>query len=146
LRADRFAHQHGARGPFAAEAETEQCTGNDQLIEILHKGADQREEREPQDGQLQGFDAADAIREIAAQPAADRGGQQRHRSGKSGAAGVDFPHRDDGADHERIDHEIHTVERPARRASPERPPFRQVHVAIKGEEAGVLDGRDFHGA
>ena len=37
---------------------------------------------------------------------------------------------------QRIDHEVHAVERPAGRASPERPPLRQIHVAIKGEKAG----------
>ena len=44
LRADGFAHQHGARGPLAAETKTEQRAGDQQLIEILHEGADQREE------------------------------------------------------------------------------------------------------
>jgi hypothetical protein len=47
LRPDRFAHQYGAGRPFATEAETEQGAGDQQLIEILHKGADQREHREP---------------------------------------------------------------------------------------------------
>ena len=54
-------------------------------------------------------------------------------------AGIDLPQRDDGADHQRIDHEVHAVERPARGAGPERPPLRHVHVAIEGEKAGIFD-------
>src|SRR3546814_17279919 len=47
---DRLAHQHGAGGPFAAEAETQQGTGDEQLLVILREGAEPGEERKPQDG------------------------------------------------------------------------------------------------
>jgi hypothetical protein len=142
LRADGLAHQHRARGPFAAEPETEQGTGDQQLIKILHKRAEQRERREPKYRQLQCFDAADPIGEIAAEPAPDRRSQQRHGTGQTRRAGIDLPQRDDGADHQRIDHEIHAIQRPARGAGPERPPLRQIHVAIKSKKAGILDWRD----
>ena len=92
---------------------------------------------------MQRSDPADAVGQIAAEPAADGRGQQRHGAGKTGGAGIDLPQRDDGADHQRIDHEIHAVERPAGGAGPERPPLRQVHVAVKGEKAGVFDRCDF---
>ncbi|MFK4652760.1 hypothetical protein ABIF97_002694 [Bradyrhizobium japonicum] len=141
LRPDRLAHQHGARRPLAAEAETEHGARDQELVEILHDRADQREEREPDDGDLERPDTSDMIGEIAAEPAADRGGQQRHGAGESGRGRIDLPQRDDGADHQRIDHEVHAVERPARGAGPERPPLRRVHVAVEGEKAGVFDLR-----
>src|SRR5207237_2078531 len=81
----------------------------------------------------------------AAEPAADGRGEQGHGAGETGCAGIDFPHGDDGTDHQRIDLEIHAVERPAGRASPERPPLRQVHIAIKCEKASVLNGGEFDG-
>jgi len=95
---------------------------------------------------LQRPHASDPVGEVSAEPAPDRRGQQCDGSGEPRRAGVDFPKRDDGADHERIDHEVHAVERPTGRAGPERPPLRQGHVAIEGEKAGILDGSGFNGA
>ncbi|MHC2772080.1 hypothetical protein ACVIM7_001547 [Bradyrhizobium liaoningense] len=139
MRPDRLTHQHGARRPFAAEAETEHGTCDQELVEILHDGADQREEREPDDGDLERPDTPDMVGEIAAEPAADGGGEQGHRARKAGRGRIDLPQGDDGADHQRVDHEVHAVERPACSAGPERPPLGRVHVAIEGEQAGVLD-------
>jgi hypothetical protein len=53
LRAYHFAHQHGARGPFTAEAKAHQCAEDEKLRVILREPAQKREECEPDDGKLQ---------------------------------------------------------------------------------------------
>jgi hypothetical protein len=90
LRANDFAHQDGACRPFAAETEAEQGARHQKLIEVLYKGTDQREEREPDDGDLQRLDASDAVAQIAGKPAADGRGEQRDSACKTGRAGSTF--------------------------------------------------------
>jgi len=71
LRPDGFAHQHRARRPLAAEAEAEQGAQDHQLREVLCESAQQREERKPDDSELERTHPPDAVREVARDPAAE---------------------------------------------------------------------------
>jgi hypothetical protein len=136
---DRFPHEHGARRPLSAETEAEQRAADDQLREVLRKRAKQAEDREPQDRDLQRANAADAVGQIAGEPSAESREQQRRRDGETGRAPVHLPEADDRADHQRVDHEVHAVERPAGEADPEGAPLRRRHVGVEGGEARILD-------
>ena len=73
LRAYHFAHQHGARGPFTAEAKPHQCAEDKKLRVILRKPAQKREECEPDDGNLQRAHAPETVGKGARKPAAECG-------------------------------------------------------------------------
>src|SRR5262245_19538303 len=78
LVADDFAHQHCAGSPFAAKAETVQRAQNEELFEVLGERAEKREERIPEDGDLQHLHPTETVGECAAEPSAERGNQQRY--------------------------------------------------------------------
>src|SRR5271168_4475507 len=64
--ADHLAHQNRARRPFAAKAEAMQRAQDEKLLEILREGAQEGEDRVPDDGDLQHLDSAVTIGERAA--------------------------------------------------------------------------------
>jgi hypothetical protein len=119
-RADHFADQHGARGPFAAETQPHQSARPQQLREVLRERAGQRKNREPQNRDLQGLHAADAIGQHSRRPAADRRTQQRDRADQSRIAARDAPCRDQRRNHEAQELCVHCIEHVADLATPER--------------------------
>ena len=70
--ADHLAHQGGARGPFASEAEALEAARDHQLAEGMGETRKRREDREPEDGDLQDFLAADPVGQEAGDDAAER--------------------------------------------------------------------------
>jgi len=71
-RRDHLAHQHRARRPFAAEAETLQAAGDEKLLERIGEAGEKGEDREPGDGDLQGSNPPQPIRQLVGDLAADR--------------------------------------------------------------------------
>src|SRR5262249_28022000 len=71
LVADHLAHQHRAGGPLAAKAEAVQTAQYEELRVVLGKGAQEGEDRIPQDGDLQYADTAVAVGQRAGKPAAE---------------------------------------------------------------------------
>jgi len=59
---------------------------HEQLLEILRKGAQKREERIPEDRDLQHADATETVGERAAKPAAQRRDQQGDGADEPGLA------------------------------------------------------------
>ena len=70
--ADGLPHEDGAGRPFATETETQQRARGEKLAVILGEGAKQCAAGEPEHGELQRADPADAIGKEAGQPAAYR--------------------------------------------------------------------------
>ena len=77
LRAYHFTHQHGARGPFAAEAKSHQGAESEKLRVTLREPAQKREEGEPDDGDLQRAHAPETVGKGAREPTAEGGREQR---------------------------------------------------------------------
>jgi hypothetical protein len=64
-------NQHRAGSPLPAEPKPVQAAQDEKLLEVLREGAQEREDRIPQDRDLQHADAAEAVRERAGKPAAE---------------------------------------------------------------------------
>ena len=133
--ADDFAHQHGAGGPFAAKAEPVQRAQHEQLLEILRKGAQKREERIPEDRDLQHADATETVGERAAKPAAQRRDQQGDGADEPGLALRQPPERDNGRDHKTVHLDVERIERPAAKAGAHGAPFARGQILHPGEHA-----------
>jgi len=91
LRGDDLPDQHGAHGPFPAEAEPLQGTEHEDLLEILREADRERADGEPEDCALQHLDPAVAVRQHARDPSANRGEDQRHGAQQPCLAPVQSP-------------------------------------------------------
>ena len=125
LRTNRLSKQNGARGPFATETESEESARCEQLLEVLRETGKETEDCEPEDRDLKGSDAADAIGEVSTEPAADGGHQQCCGTENTRLCARDSPNGDQRGNDEAVDLDVHRVQRPAADACSERSPFRR---------------------
>ena len=145
-RPDDLAHQHGAGSPFAAEAQALQAAHDQQLVEAVGEAAQKGEERVPQHGELHHLDAAEPVAQHAADPAADRRGDEGGGAEQPGLDLADAPGRDQGRDQEAEHLHVHGIERPAAEAAPERPFLPARQLAVPCDHVLVLLGRPRSGS
>ena len=122
-RVDHLTHQHRARSPLAAESQPHQRARRQELAVVLRQARERGEGGKPEDGDLQRAHPADAVGEQARQPSAGRGDQQRRGLDGAGLRLGEVPLGDQRRDHQAIELEIHTVERPPPEAGSEGPLF-----------------------
>jgi hypothetical protein len=130
LRRDHLAQQHRAHGPFGAEADALQHPGGEQLLVVLGEARQGREDREPQDGQLQDPRPPEPVAEPAAQPAADRRGDIVGRRDVARLRQRHAERGDQDGDHVLEDQPVGAVHRPAGAARPEDPARLGVRLAV----------------
>jgi hypothetical protein len=112
---------------------------DEQLLEILREGAQEREDRVPEDRDLQHPHAAEPVAQRSRKPAPERRDQQRHGADQTGFAVRQAPQRDDGRDHEAVHLDIERIKRPAAKASAHRAPLLGVQLAKPGEHRFPLE-------
>ena len=123
LRAYHFTQQHCARGPFTSKAESQQGARREQLRIVLRQPRQERENREPQNRDLQRQHPAEAIRKPSCEPSAGGGHQQRRRSQHARLPARESPHCDQRGDDETIELDVHRIEGPSPDARCEHAPF-----------------------
>ena len=133
LVANDLTHQYRAGGPLAAEAEPVQAAQDEQLGEILGKGAQEGEDRIPQDRDLQHAHAAEAVGERAGKPAAERRGHDGDGADRAGGAGRHAPYRNDRGHDVAVELLIEAVQGPAAPAGEHRPAFPRGQIAQPGQ-------------
>jgi len=69
-RRNHLTHQHCARRPFAAKTKTHQCAEEQKLVIDLRKPAEQREQRKPENSDLQRTNPSELVGEGARDPPA----------------------------------------------------------------------------
>ena len=119
LRAYHFTHQHGARGPFAAEAKSHQDAEDEKLRVTLRKTAQKRKEGEPDDGDLQCAHAPETVGKGSCEPAAKGRSKQCHGADQPGIRIGDCEGNNDRRDREAKNLDIHSIEHPAAETCPE---------------------------
>ena len=143
LGADHFSQQHRARGPLASEAKTQQGARGEQLFVILGKPRQERENRKPQDRDLECENTAVAVREPPGEPSAQCRNQQGSRLQAAGLTARDSPGRNQRRDHKAEQLNVHRVQRPTADARREDSPFAQRqsrHPAECARADGSLNG------
>jgi hypothetical protein len=78
LRAHHLGHEHCADRPLAAEADALEDAEDHEHLVARGQAGQEREQRVDRDGEHQRARAADAVRQHAAEDAAERGRRQRH--------------------------------------------------------------------
>ena len=119
LRAYHFAHQYGARRPFAAEAKSHQCAEDEKLRVSLRKPTQEREKGEPDDGDLQRAHAPETVGKGTREPAAEGGREQRHGADQPGIRIGNCKGDNDRRDCEAENLHIHSIEHPTAETRPE---------------------------
>ena len=133
LRADDLAHEDGAGGPFAAEAQALEGAEDQKLIVGLGEAAETGEDRVPDYGALEHADPAVAVGQGAGDPAADGGGDEGGGADDAALVGADVERQREGGDEEGKQLHIHGVERPAAEAAPEGAAFAGGEFFVPGE-------------
>ncbi|KGX49951.1 major facilitator family transporter domain protein [Burkholderia pseudomallei TSV5] len=144
LGADRLRHQHGARRPFAAEAEALQRLQGHELRVARRERAGERADREARDRPLQRPHAAEAVGQHAGHPAAERRRDERRAADEARLRARQRPFGDDRGDHEAEHLHVERIERPAAEAGPERAPFARRYGGEPCEHCRLLSGAARH--
>src|SRR6266481_1729355 len=129
LVADDLAHQYRAGGPLATEPEPVQAAQDEQLLEVLREAAQEGEDRIPQDRDLQHAQAAEAVRERAGKPAAERRGHDGDGADRPGGPGRHAPYRNDRGHDVAVQLLIEAVQGPPTPAGEHRPAFPRGQIA-----------------
>nr|GEW36132.1 hypothetical protein [Tanacetum cinerariifolium] len=132
---DGFGHQHRPCGPLPANAETLQRLDDQQRAEAGHERRKEGEKREPQDHPLQRAHPAVAVRQRAADPAAQGRSDQRHATDQPGVAFAQGERGDKRRNGQAEHLHFEGVERPTAEAGPERLAFTRSDLAIPIEHA-----------
>ena len=121
LGAHHLGDQHRAHRPLAAEPQALQRAHDQQLLERVGEAAQERADREPDDGELQHLHPPDAVGEDAGEPAAHRGRDQGCGRDQARLRLAHAPGRDQRRDHEGVDHHVERVDRPPAERGDQRP-------------------------
>ena len=133
LVADDLTHQYRAGGPLTTEPEPVQAAQDEQLLEVLREAAQESEDRIPQDRDLQHAHSAEAVRERAGKPAAERRGNDGDGADRAGGAGRHAPYRNHRGDDVAVELLIEAVQGPAAPAGEHRPAFPRGQIAQPGQ-------------
>ena len=126
LVAHHLAHQHRTGGPLAAEPQTVERA---KRLEIDREGAQEGEERVPEDGDLEHFYPAKLVGQGPGEPSPQGRDQQRHGADKAGLAARQSPQRDHRRDHKAVHLDVERIEGPAAEAAPRRLRFLGVQLS-----------------
>src|SRR5690606_671120 len=135
LRGNDLAQQYRAHRPFGAEPDPLQHADREELLIALRETGREREERKPQDRDLQDPRAPEPVAQPAADPAPNRR-REIARAGDRARLGQRHAEADDQErDQVLVDEPVGAIHRPAGAAGPEHPPRLAVRLAIPAEHS-----------